>query len=122
MSFIFAAVRRSLSSIRAASYGGARRLRQIAYAAICAALLGLAGMSSAQVQTKPVRIVALGDSLTAGLGLPANDGFVPRLQAALADKGVATDITNAGVSGDTASGGLARLDWSVPAGTDAVIV
>ena len=97
-------------------------MRQIAYAAICAALLGLAGVSSAQAQTKPVRIVALGDSLTAGLGLPANDGFVPRLQAALADKGIATDITNAGVSGDTASGGLARLDWSVPAGTDAVIV
>jgi acyl-CoA thioesterase I len=70
----------------------------------------------------PVKIVALGDSLTAGLGLPANEGFVPRLQAALAAKGVAVAIANAGVSGDTASGALARLDWSVPDGTDAVIV
>jgi acyl-CoA thioesterase I len=70
----------------------------------------------------PVKIVALGDSLTAGLGLPARDGFVPRLQAALAAEGVAVEIANAGVSGDTAADGLARLDWSVPAGTDAVIV
>jgi acyl-CoA thioesterase-1 len=74
----------------------------------------------------PVHIVALGDSLTAGYGLADKDGFVPRLQAALAAKGgvagVAVAIANAGVSGDTASDGLARLDWSVPQGTDAVIV
>ena len=70
----------------------------------------------------PIRIVALGDSLTAGYGLPDHEGFVPRLQEAIAAKGVAADIANAGVSGDTASDGLARLDWSVPAGTDAVIV
>ena len=70
----------------------------------------------------PIKIVALGDSLTAGLGLPANDGFVPRLQAALAADGIAAEVANAGVSGDTAADGLARLDWSVPAGTDAVIV
>ncbi len=66
--------------------------------------------------------MALGDSLTAGLGLPAKDGFVPRLQAALADKRIAVEIENAGVSGDTATDGLARLDWSVPPGTDAVIL
>lgn len=70
----------------------------------------------------PVRLVALGDSLTAGYGLPEKDGFVPRLQAALATQGISAEIANAGVSGDTASDGLARLDWSVPAGTDAVIV
>jgi acyl-CoA thioesterase I len=70
----------------------------------------------------PIKIVALGDSLTAGLGLPAKDGFVPRLQAALAADGIAAEVANAGVSGDTAADGLARLDWSVPAGTDAVIV
>jgi acyl-CoA thioesterase I len=70
----------------------------------------------------PVKIVALGDSLTAGYGLAEKDGFVPRLQAALAAKGVAAEVTNAGVSGDTAADGLARLDWSVPNGTDAVIV
>jgi acyl-CoA thioesterase-1 len=67
-------------------------------------------------------LVALGDSLTAGLGLAQNEGFVPRLQGALAAKGVAAEIVNAGVSGDTAADGLARLDWSVAAGTDAVIV
>jgi len=70
----------------------------------------------------PVKIVALGDSLTAGYGLSEKDGFVPRLQAALLARGIAVEIANAGVSGDTASDGLARLDWSVPQGTDAVIV
>jgi acyl-CoA thioesterase I len=70
----------------------------------------------------PIHVVALGDSLTAGLGLAVKEGFVPRLQAALMAKGVVADIANAGVSGDTASDGLARLDWSVPPGTDAVIV
>jgi acyl-CoA thioesterase-1 len=60
--------------------------------------------------------------LAAGYGLPDQDGFVPRLQAALAASGIAAEIQNAGVSGDTASDGLARLDWSVPQGTDAVIV
>jgi acyl-CoA thioesterase I len=69
-----------------------------------------------------VRIVAFGDSLTAGLGLPETEGFVARLQAALAAKGYAVEVANAGVSGDTASAGLARLDWSVPDNTDAVIV
>jgi len=58
----------------------------------------------------------------AGYGLPDKDGFVPRLQAALASAGVAAEIQDAGVSGDTASDGLTRLDWSVPQGTDAVIL
>ena len=70
----------------------------------------------------PVKIVALGDSLTAGLGLPVSQGFAPRLQAALAAKGDAAEIINGGVSGNTASDGLARLDWSVPDGTEAVIL
>jgi len=71
---------------------------------------------------RPVRIVALGDSLTAGYGLPNEAAFPTRLQAALTAKGVAATVVNAGVSGDTASGGLDRLDWSVPNGTDGVIV
>jgi acyl-CoA thioesterase-1 len=70
----------------------------------------------------PVKIVALGDSLTAGYGLPDSNGFVPRLQAALAAKGISAVVQNAGVSGDTAADGLARLAWSVPDGTDAVIL
>jgi len=69
-----------------------------------------------------VKIVALGDSLTAGLGLPTDAAFPAKLARALQAKGTAVGIANAGVSGDTASGGLARLDWSVPQGTDAVIV
>ena len=83
-------------------------------------------VAQTQAQAAPIQIVALGDSLTAGYGLLDQDGFVPRLQAALAtklaDKGVAVAIANAGVSGDTASDGLARLDWSVPDGTQAVIL
>jgi acyl-CoA thioesterase I len=71
---------------------------------------------------RPLTIVALGDSLTAGYGLPAVDAFPAQLQRALARKGIEADIVNAGVSGDTTSGGLARLDWSVPDGSDAVIL
>jgi acyl-CoA thioesterase-1 len=71
---------------------------------------------------RPVRVVVLGDSLTAGFGLSAEDAFPAKLARALDAKGVAATIANAGVSGDTASGGLSRLDWSVPDGTDAVIL
>ncbi|MDI4234359.1 arylesterase [Bradyrhizobium sp. Arg237L] len=71
---------------------------------------------------KPVKMVVLGDSLSAGLGLPANAAFPAKLQKALEAKGIKVDMTNAGVSGDTASGGRERLDWSVPEGTDAVIL
>ena len=71
---------------------------------------------------KPVRLVVLGDSLSAGLGLSAADAFPAKLQKALRDKGIAVDIGNAGVSGDTASGGRDRLDWSVPEGTQGVIL
>ncbi|MDQ2079199.1 arylesterase [Xanthobacteraceae bacterium Astr-EGSB] len=67
-------------------------------------------------------IVVLGDSLTAGYGLPADQAFPVQLQKALAAKGFAVNVINAGVSGDTSSGGLARLDWSISEGTDAVIV
>ena len=71
---------------------------------------------------RPVNIVAFGDSLTAGYGLAANESFPAQLQRALDAKGVTVKVVNAGVSGDTAAGGLARLDWSVPDGTDAVIL
>ena len=76
----------------------------------------------ARAADRPVKIVALGDSLTAGYGLPNDAAFPTKLQAALTAKGIAATVANAGVSGDTASGGLDRLDWSVPDGTDAVIV
>jgi acyl-CoA thioesterase I len=73
-------------------------------------------------QVKLVKMVVLGDSLSAGLGLPAAAAFPAKLQRSLNDNGIAVDMTNAGVSGDTASGGRDRLDWSVPEGTDAVIL
>jgi acyl-CoA thioesterase-1 len=71
---------------------------------------------------KPIKLAVLGDSLTAGFGLPASDAFPAKLQKALRDKGVLIDILNAGVSGDTTTAGRDRLDWSIPPGTEAVIV
>jgi acyl-CoA thioesterase I len=86
-------------------------------------LFCLVGTAFAQPATSvPLKIVALGDSLTAGLGLPVGEAFPAKLQQALKAKGIAAEIVNAGVSGDTATGGLERLDWSVPPDTDAVIV
>jgi acyl-CoA thioesterase I len=89
--------------------------------ALTAAGSALAGSSDGN-QVKPIKMVVLGDSLSAGLGLSASDAFPARLQKALKDKGINVEITNAGVSGDTSSGGLERLDWSVSEGTRAVIV
>ena len=71
---------------------------------------------------KPLKVVVLGDSLSAGLGLPGSAAFPEQLEKALKAKGMDIEISNAGVSGDTSSGGRDRLDWSVPSGTDAVIV
>jgi acyl-CoA thioesterase-1 len=71
---------------------------------------------------KPIKMVVLGDSLSAGLGLPASAAFPARLQKALKSKGIEVDMINAGVSGDTTSGGRDRLDWSVPEGSEAVIL
>lgn len=92
---------------------------------IALALIGLAALPADRVsaqQATPLKIVAFGDSLTAGYGLPAQDTFPAKLQAALKARGHNVEIENAGVSGDTASGGLSRLDWSIQDGTDAVIV
>src|ERR1700676_5498973 len=72
--------------------------------------------------TKPIKMVVLGDSLSAGVGLPAPAAFPARLQKALEAKVIAVDMVNAGVSGDTSSGGHDRLGWSVPEGTEAVIL
>jgi len=70
----------------------------------------------------PVTLVALGDSLTAGYNLPASEAFPAQLEAALRERGHDVTIVNAGVSGDTASGGRDRVDWSVEDGTDGVIL
>jgi acyl-CoA thioesterase-1 len=68
------------------------------------------------------RIVAFGDSLMAGYQLGPGEAFPEQLEAALRDRGHAVEVANAGVSGDTTSGGLSRLDWSVPHETDLVIL
>jgi acyl-CoA thioesterase I len=73
-------------------------------------------------RAEPFKIVGFGDSLMAGFGLGPGQGFTDRLQAALRAKGHDVTVANAGVSGDTSSGGLARLDWSVPDGTQLVIL
>ncbi len=86
-------------------------------AALCALAL-LAFPAAAE----PLRIVVFGDSLSAGLGLTAPQSFPSQLEAALKAKGYDVRIENAGVSGDTASAGLARLEWSVREGTAAVIL
>ncbi|MBP1885630.1 acyl-CoA thioesterase-1 [Ensifer mexicanus] len=77
---------------------------------------------SSTVRAESVSLVGFGDSLMAGFQLPPEDAFPARLQKALKDKGLDVAITNAGVSGDTTSGGLSRIDWSVPDGTKGVIL
>jgi acyl-CoA thioesterase-1 len=105
------------------TYGGRGGLVQRCgiLAALAAAFLGLAA-TCGPASAAAVKIVALGDSLTAGYGLPAASAFAQQLQAAMRARGDTVEITNAGVSGDTADDGLARLDWSVPDDTDAVIL
>jgi acyl-CoA thioesterase-1 len=68
------------------------------------------------------RIVAIGDSLTAGYGLPTGEDFVTQLESALQAKGYKVEIENAGVSGDTTAGGLQRIDWAIGPGADFVIL
>ena len=78
--------------------------------------------TASPTMAEPHRIVGFGDSLMAGYGLNPGESFPERLEAALRAKGHDVVIANAGVSGDTSSGGLSRLDWSVPDGTDLVIL
>ncbi|KAF5880539.1 MULTISPECIES: arylesterase [Rhizobium] len=77
---------------------------------------------AAAADARTINLVGFGDSLMAGYQLPPGDGFPEKLQAALKAKGLDVTIANAGVSGDTTTGGLARIDWSVPDGTDGVIL
>ncbi len=101
-----------------------RRASLALVAALCVLLMAwpFAPWRAAADAATPLRIVAFGDSLTAGYGLPGEKAFPARLQAALQAKGEAVVVTNAGVSGDTTTSGFDRLDWSVPQGTDAVIL
>ena len=96
-------------------------LKPIVASVLALTLFGTSLVASAATE-RPVKIVAFGDSLTVGYGLPATDTFPVKLAHALEAKGIKVQIVNGGVSGDTASGGLARLDWSLPSDTDAVIL
>lgn len=94
---------------------------QQSLAALALAFTLLAGISGAAMAA-PLRILAFGDSLTAGYGLPEGDGFVPQLQQALVKMGREVTVINGGLSGDTTAGGLARLDWMLAEKPDVVIL
>jgi len=105
-------------------YGIARALDKLRRAAAILAVTALAAVSVAPAAAGagPVRIAALGDSLTQGYGLAQGEGLVPQLQAWLVARGHDAIVINAGVSGDTTAGGLSRLDWTLADGPDAMIV
>lgn len=111
-------------------YIGQRRSEERDMQRIKFALIGffasvgmIASMSFAQADEKPpLNLVGLGDSLMAGYQLQEQESYTAQLQKALTAKGVLVNITNAAVSGDTSAGGRERADWSVPDGTDGVIL
>ena len=86
------------------------------------AVIGIVLALAGPAQANEVVIAALGDSLTQGYGLPADQGFVPQLQRWLDARGADARLINAGVSGDTTAGGLARVDWTLTPDVDAMIV
>ena len=94
-------------------YGVFRGLSKSFVAALFAPVLACA---------EPVTILALGDSLTQGYGLPEKDGFVPQMQAWLRDQGEDVALINSGVSGDTTTGGFARIEWSLTPEINGLIV
>jgi acyl-CoA thioesterase-1 len=102
------------------SYG--KRLGQVQRFALAFAVTWLVFAGPVGSAEATIKLVALGDSLTAGYQLPANAAFPAQLEKVLRARGVGVQIENAGVSGDTATSGLARLDWSVPDGVDGVIL
>src|SRR5258708_39050564 len=104
--------------------GVERQVRSFAHMLVLGMLLMAAGTAFAQTsaarETKPIKMVVLGDSLSAGLGLSASFAFPARLQKSLETKGIAVDMINTGASRDTTSCGRDRLAWSGPAGTPRV--
>lgn len=102
----------------AQAYGASSVFRKRSIAA--AAALGVAAFAAQPAQA--LTLLALGDSLTQGYGLPQEDGFVPQLEGWLAEQGREVTVINAGVSGDTTAGGLARIEWALAEEPDALIV
>jgi acyl-CoA thioesterase-1 len=99
-------------------YGAYRRIINLCLVALALVLVSPAGSRA----DHPMKLLALGDSLTAGYGLPSDQSFTAQLQAGLTAQGLAVTVVNGGVSGDTSAGGLARLDWLLADRPDYVIV
>ena len=102
----------------------ARPFRSIAgrVLALLTLVLTAASPGSVAAEGKSLTILAFGDSLVAGFGLGSRDGFTAKLEAALKAKGIAARVVNAGLSGDTTAGALARLDWALEPRPDFAIV
>lgn len=98
------------------AYGALRAMRNLTFT------LALPFSVASAAYAEPVTVFALGDSLTAGYGLPEAEGLVPQLNAWLADQGAEVTVLNGGVSGDTSAGGLSRLAWSLTPEVDALVV
>lgn len=110
-----------LLSIRFLSYGALSAAGK-AYAAIVLLLMAFVLPLQAEQARAPLSIVAFGDSLTQGYGLPEENGFVPQLRAWLEGQGQEVRLVNAGVSGDTTAGGLARIEWTLSEETHGMIL
>jgi acyl-CoA thioesterase-1 len=106
-------MQRAFGYVRSTGYGAVSRISKLAGAVL---------LSATAAYAETVTIAALGDSLTAGYGLPQGDGFVPQLQNWLDAQGADVAIMNAGVSGDTTAGGLSRAAWTLTPDVDAMIV
>jgi len=91
-------------------------------AALCGMVLSISVLGSAGAPDRAAEILAFGDSITAGFGLPPEEAFPARLEARLRAQGIAAHVVNAGVSGDTTTAGLARLDWALAGKPDVVIL
>jgi acyl-CoA thioesterase-1 len=104
-------------------YGAYRRIINLCLVSLALVLASPTGSRADRpVNDRPVKLLALGDSLTAGYGLPSDQSFTAQLQAALKLQGLDVTVINGGVSGDTSAGGLARLDWLLADKPDGVIV
>lgn len=103
-------------------YGAVRGLGNRAGRALRRAMAALMLLGAAPAGAEPLVLTAMGDSLTQGYGLPAEQGFVPVLQDWLQNRGHDVRVVNAGVSGDTTAGGAARIDWTLAEAPDALIV
>lgn len=100
------------------TYGPFRTLCNVTFALILAML----ALSGSMARGESLTLAALGDSLTAGYGLPVEAGLVPQLQTWLQDHGADVTVINAGVSGDTTTGALARVDWTLTPEVDALLL